>query len=201
MPISWKVAGSYFETCNCDVACPCVFLSPPTSGECTVLLAWHIDRGQFGEVTLDGFNAVLAAYSAGHMLQTKWRVALYVDERANQIQRDALTQIFSGQAGGHLAGLAQLIGEVMGVKTASIEYRAEGKRRSLRLGDIAEAEIDGLPGPDGNDVTVSNVPFAAVPGIPLVVAKSKQMRFSDYGLKYEVSNKNGFFSPFAYQSA
>jgi len=201
MPISWKVAGSYFETCNCDVACPCVFLSPPTSGECTVLLAWHIDRGQFGEVTLDGFNAVLAAYSAGHMLQTKWRVALYVDERANQIQRDALTQIFSGQAGGHLAGLAQLIGEVMGVKTASIEYRAEGKRRSLRLGDIAEAEIDGLPGPDGNDVTVSNVPFAAVPGIPLVVAKSKQMRFSDYGLKCEVSNKNGFFSPFAYQSA
>jgi hypothetical protein len=165
------------------------------------LLAWHIDRGQFGEVTLDGFNAVLAAYSAGHMLQTKWRVALYVDERANQIQRDALTQIFSGQAGGHLAGLAQLIGEVMGVKTASIEYRAEGKRRSLRLGDIAEAEIDGLPGPDGNDVTVSNVPFAAVPGIPLVVAKSKQMRFSDYGLKCEVSNKNGFFSPFAYQSA
>jgi len=201
MPISWKVAGSYFETCNCDVACPCVFLSPPTSGECTVLLAWHIDRGQFGEVTLDGFNAVLAAYSAGHMLQTKWRVALYVDERANQIQRDALTQIFSGQAGGHLAGLAQLIGEVMGVKTASIEYRAEGKRRSLRLGDIAEAEIDGLPGPDGNDVTVSNVPFAAVPGIPLVVAKSKQMRFSNYGLKCEVSNKNGFFSPFAYQSA
>ena len=201
MPTSWKVAGSYFEACNCDVACPCVFLSPPTSGECTVLLTWHIDHGSFGEIVLDGLNAVLAAHSPGHMLHVKWKVALYVDERANQGQRDALTQIFSGQAGGHLAGLAPLIGEVMGVKTAAIEYRAEGKRRSLRLGDIAEAEIDGLPGPDGNDVTVSNVPFAAVPGIPLVVAKSKQMRFSDYGLKCEVSNKNGFFSPFAYQSA
>ena len=34
-----------------------------------------------------------------------------------------------------------------------------------------------------------------------VVAKSKQMRFSDYGLKWEVSNKTGFFSPFSYQSA
>ena len=201
MPTSWKVAGSYFEACNCDVACPCVFLSPPTSGECTVLLTWHIDHGSFGEIVLDGLNAVLAAHSPGHMLHVKWKVALYVDERANQGQRDALTQIFSGQAGGHLAGLAPLIGEVMGVKTAAIEYRAEGKRRSLRLGDIAVAEFDGLPGPDGNDVTVSNVPFAAVPGIPLVVAKSKQMRFSDYGLKCEVSNKNGFFSPFAYQSA
>jgi len=27
------------------------------------------------------------------------------------------------------------------------------------------------------------------------------MRFSDYGLKWEVSNKTGFFSPFSYQSA
>jgi hypothetical protein len=109
--------------------------------------------------------------------------------------------IFSGQAGGPLAGFPPFIGEVLGVKTATIEYRAEGKRRSIRLGDIAEAEIDGLPGPDGNDVTVANAPFATDPGVPLVVAKSKQMRFSDYGLKWEVSNKTGFFSPFSYQSA
>jgi hypothetical protein len=71
----------------------------------------------------------------------------------------------------------------------------------LRLGNVADAEIDGLPGQDGGDVTIGNQPFTAVPGFPAVVAKSKQMRFSDYGFKWEVSNKNGFFSPFAYQSA
>ena len=201
MPNSWKIAGSYFETCSCDVACPCVFLSPPTSGDCTVLLAWHIDQGRFGEIDLEGFNAVLAAYAPGHMLEGNWKVALYVDERANPGQQDALTKIFSGQAGGHLAALAPLIGEVLGAKAAPIEYRSEGKQRSLRLGDVADAEIEGLPGQDGSDVTVASAPFAAVPGVPLVVAKSKQMRFSDYGLKWEVSNKNGFFSPFAYQSA
>jgi hypothetical protein len=200
MPNSWKISGSYFETCNCDAACPCIFLSPPTSGDCTVLLAWHIDQGRFGQINLDGLNAVLAAYSPGHMMEGKWKVALYVDDQADQSQRDALTQIFSGQAGGHLAGLAPLIGEVLGVKTASIEYRSEGKRRSLRLGDAAEAEIEGLPGQDGGDVTVASAPFVAVPGVPLVVAKSTKMRFSDYGLKSEVSNKNGYFSPFAYQS-
>jgi hypothetical protein len=135
------------------------------------------------------------------MMETKWTVALYVDERGNQDQRDALTQIFSGQAGGHLAGLAPLIGEVLGVKAAPIEYRSEGKRRSMRLGDVADAEIEGLAGQDGGDVTVAGAPFAAVPGVSFVVAKSKQMRFSDYGLQWEVSNKNGFFSPFAYQSA
>ena len=201
MPTSWKIAGSYFEACNCEVACPCVFTSPPTGGECTVLIAWHIDQGRFGEVDLDGLNAVLAVHSPGHMLEVKWKVALYVDELGNQGQQDALTEIFSGQAGGHLAGLAPLIGEVLGVKAAPIEYRSEGKRRSLRLGDIADAEINGLPGQDGGDVTIGNHPFTPVPGFPAVVAKSKQMRFSDYGLKCEVSNKNGFFSSFSYQSA
>jgi hypothetical protein len=201
MATTWKIVGSYFEACNCDLACPCVFLSPPTSGECTVLLAWHIDHGRFGEIDLDGFNTALAAYSPGHMLEVKWKVALYVDNRADKGQQDALTQIFSGQAGGHLAGLAPLIGEVLGVKAAPIEYRSEGKRHSLRLGDVGDAEIEGLPGQDGGDVTVDNVPFAAVPGVPLAVAKSKRMRFSDYGLKWEVSNKNGYFSRFAYQSA
>jgi len=164
------------------------------------LLTWHIDHGQFGEVNLDGFNTALAAYSPGHMLQTKWKVALYVDERANQDQRDALAQIFSGQAGGHLANLGPLIGEVLGVKAVPIEYRSEGKRRSMRMGDFAESEIEGLPGQDGGDVTIASHPFAPVPGFPAVVAKSKQMNFSDYGLKWEVSSKNGFFSRFAYQS-
>lgn len=201
MPDSWKVAGSYFETCNCDVACPCVFLSPPTTGDCTALLAWHIDQGSYGQTDLKGLNAALAVHSPGHMMEVKWKVALYVDERGNQSQQDALTQIFSGQAGGHLAGLAPLIGEVLGVKAVPIEYRSEGKRRSVRVGDVGDAEIDGLEGQGGNEVTVASAPFAAVPGVPLVAAKSKQLRFSDYGLKWEVSNKNGYFSSFAYQSA
>src|SRR5262245_3940783 len=147
MPNSWKIVGSYFESCNCDVACPCIFLKPPTSGDCTLLVAWHIEQGRFGQIDLDGLNAVLAVYSpAGRMLEVKWKVALYVDERANQDQRDALTQIFSGRAGGHLAGVAPLIGEVLGVKAVLIENRSEGKQRSLRMGDIANAEIEGLPG-------------------------------------------------------
>ena len=55
----WKLDGGYFEACNCDTACPCVFLSPPTHGECTVLIAWHIDKGHFGETNLDGLNTVI----------------------------------------------------------------------------------------------------------------------------------------------
>src|SRR5438132_1875264 len=100
------------------------------------------------------------------MLEGQWNIALYADERANQSQHDALTQIFSGSAGGHLGGLAPLIGEVLGVKAAPIEYRSEGKRRSLRLSEVAEAEIEGLSGQNGSDVTIANHPFAAVPDFP-----------------------------------
>jgi hypothetical protein len=58
-----------FEVCNCDVACPCLFLSPPTSGDSTDLLAWHIDHGRFGQIYLDGLNAVLAVHSPATCLR------------------------------------------------------------------------------------------------------------------------------------
>ena len=99
MAESWKVNGTYFESCNCATACPCVFLSTPTEGNCTVLLAWHIERGKFGATSLDGLNAALVAHTPGHMMKTKWKVALYLDQRANAEQQKALGGIFSGQAG------------------------------------------------------------------------------------------------------
>lgn len=200
MAESWKVNGTYFEACNCAAACPCVFLSAPTEGSCTVILAWHIDQGSFGNASLNGFNVALLAHTPGHMMQTKWKVALYLDERASADQQKALGGIFSGQAGGHLAAVAPLIGEVMGVKAVPIEYAATGKQRSLRIPKIAEADIEALEGQGGALVTIQNHPFTAVPGQPAVVATSKRLKISDYGLSLDLNGKNGFYSAFAYQS-
>lgn len=193
------VSGTYFESCNCSAPCSCVCLSPPTEGECVALIAWHVDKGGLGDVVLDGLNAALFAHSPGHMMQTKWRVALYLDERANAAQQEALGKVFSGQAGGPLAALAPLIGEVMGVRTAAIDYQSDGKRRSLRINGIAEMEIEALAGQDGGDVVLSNHPFTPVPGSPAVVAKSKYLRYSDHGYQREMSDRNGFYSPFSYK--
>ncbi|MFP6650784.1 MAG: DUF1326 domain-containing protein, partial [Dehalococcoidia bacterium] len=52
----WSISGTYFEACNCEIACPCVFLSAPTDEDCTVLIAWHIESGSFGDTALDGLN-------------------------------------------------------------------------------------------------------------------------------------------------
>jgi hypothetical protein len=200
MTVNWNLSGSYFETCNCEPACPCIFLSPPTTPEeCTVLISWHIDKGIYGDVKLDGLNAVLAVLSPGHMAKVKWEAALYLDQRANQSQKDALTQIFTGQAGGAPALLGSFIGQVLGIKSTEIKYKADGRKRSLSIPNVAEAEIEALAGQGGSEVKVSNPPLFAVPGEPLVVAKSKRMSYHDYGLKWEISEKNGFYSPFTYK--
>ena len=199
MADKWSITGTYFEACNCEAACQCVFLSPPDVDECTLLVAWHIDSGTIGDVSLDGFNVALAIHSPGHMTQVQWRVALYLDERTSQAQQDALTQIFAGQAGGHFAVLGAHIGEVLGVTKVAISYQAEGKRRSLRIPDIADVEIEGIEGGGGAEVTVSGNPLGIVPGEPMIVGRSTRLSYHDHGMDWEITAKNGFYSPFTYQ--
>lgn len=199
MGTNWKLDGTYFETCNCEVACPCVFLSPPTEGDCTVLLCWHIERGNFGDTALDELNVALAVHSPGKMHDGNWKAALYLDDKAAPDQNEALTRIFGGQAGGHPAMLGSHIGEVLGISTVTIDYRADGKKRSVTVGDVAEAEIEAMSGQGGAEITIANHPLCIAPGYPAVAARSKKHRYKDYGLHWEISEKNGFFSPFTYQ--
>ncbi len=199
MAESWKLSGSYFESCNCDVACPCVFLSPPTTGDCGVLMAWHIEKGQSGSASLDGLNVALAIHSPGPMTKVKWDVALYIDERATQAQRDALTKIFGGQAGGEPAALGPFVGKLLGVKAVRIDYEAHGKHRKLRIPLLAVMEIDAIEGQAGKEVTLENPPLIGVPGQTIVVAKSKQLTYHDHGLDWEATKKNGFYSPFSFK--
>ena len=197
----WKLSGTYFEACTCDVACPCTFLSAPTNGDCNALVGWHIEAGNFTDVKLDGLNVALALYSPGHMLETKWRVALYLDETASAEQKNALTQIFTGQVGGHMSNLVPFIGEMLGISSVPIEYESEGKQRRLKVGDVGETEVEAIQSPGGDDVIINNPPLGLAPGHPLVVAKSKSLKYKDYDLACEISGKNGYYSPFTYQGA
>ncbi len=198
---NWSLKGSFFEACNCEAACPCLFLSAPTEGECKALVAWHIDQGSFGDVKVDGLNVALAVHSPGHMAEVKWKVALYLDEKADEAQRGALTSIFAGQAGGHPAVLATFIGEVLGVKSVPMTFEATGKKRSLQMGKIGAATIESIEGQGGAEVSISNHPLCIVPGHPAVVSRSTAVHYEDHGLSWKFSNKNGSHSPFTYQGA
>jgi hypothetical protein len=199
MSEKWKLSGIYFEACSCDIVCPCTFLSAPTTGECTALVGWHIENGNFSNTSLNGLNVALALYAPGHMLEVKWKVAVYVDETANESQKDALTKIFTGQVGGHPAMLASFVGEVLGIKSAPIEFEAIGRQRKLKIGEVAELEVESVKKKGGADVSITNPPMGLAPGFPIVVAKSQKFSYKDHGLQWEISNKNGFYSPFAYE--
>ncbi len=197
----WKFTGTYFETCNCAAACPCVFGSPPTEGVCNAIVAWHIKQGTFGEVTLDGFNVALLVDAPGNMAETKWKVAAYIDEKAGEAQKNALLTIFSGQAGGHPAVLASFVGELLGTKSVPMHYQGNGKNRSLTIPGIVDAELEALEGQDGKPITIENHPLCVAPGEPATVAHSKHFRLSDYGYDWKLSGRNGYLSNFSYSGA
>lgn len=200
MATNWSVSGDYFDTCNCKAACPCVFLSPPTDGECTALVAWHIERGSYGDVKLDGLNVALAVHAPGVMAATKWKAAVYLDDRCDEKQQDALTQIFSGQAGGHPATLASFVGEIVGMSKLPIEFRREGKGRSLKLGNVGSMNSQPLEGQGGAEVTVNNHPFAVSPGQTHVVAVTGELKLKDAGFDWTQQGTASYIAPFAYSN-
>ena len=99
---NWNLKGDWFDVCNCNIPCPCTFAQPPSYGECEGVMAYHINKGQYGETSLDGLNVLILDYFKGNIWagDTKADLALFFDERAGEEQRKALDMIFTGKAGG-----------------------------------------------------------------------------------------------------
>src|SRR5687767_15719311 len=93
---SWKVDGQYYETCSCDFVCPCLpgqMAVTPTQGSCTFAMAFQIERGSFGTVTLDGLGFIVLGMTPEAMGNGNWSVGVIADERASDEQRDAIGAI------------------------------------------------------------------------------------------------------------
>ena len=120
----WRLAGDWFDVCKCAIPCPCTFAQAPTHGDCEGILAWHIREGRYGDVSLDGLNVVALGVFDGNVWagETKVTMGLYMDERADEAQRDAMTVIFSGEGGGWPAEFANTVGEVRGIEFTEITF-------------------------------------------------------------------------------
>jgi hypothetical protein len=197
--MAWTLKGTYVESCNCAAACPCIFLSDPTHGECTVLVGWHVEHGKDGDVSLDDRNVALAVHCPGNMVKVKWKAALYCDERADAKQEAALHRIFGGQAGGHPAALASYIGEVVGVRKAPIEFSRRDGTFRLAVSGIAALELEQMSGQGGEPIQISGHPLAIAPGFAVTQATSKSLTYDDHGMSWKLSGRNAFFAPFEYR--
>lgn len=196
--MSFAVKGDYFETCSCDVSCQCIWLGPATQEACDLLLAWHVTDGQKDGVDLSGLNAVMAVHTGKRMTDGDWKVALYLDERATPEQSEALGAVFSGGAGGHLAAVAPLVGEIVGVGPASISFDRSGGAMKATVGDVLSMESQEIVGGDGSSpAVISNASLGAVPQ-PLRQAKADHVRYGDHW-DAEFSGTNSFITEFAYE--
>jgi hypothetical protein len=211
----WRLEGDYFDGCNCKSICPCIFALDPTEGDCKGLAAWHIEKGHFtnwtsrtnsntsnNSINLASLNVVISVRAPGNMLTgSKWKIALYLDEKANNDQKEALTKIFTGQVGGEFfAEMLSRVGEILGTRSVPIEFNIEGKkRRKIKIPSIAEMEIEGLAGSNPDiEPKVVNPAFSNTPGIDPIIARSTRHVYNDHGLEWDNSGKNAFYSRFAY---
>ena len=74
---AWNLSGMYAEACTCAAACPCIMLSDPTEGTCTAIVGWHIDKGQYGDIGLDGLNVAVGVTPRQHGCERLERGPLY----------------------------------------------------------------------------------------------------------------------------
>ena len=202
--MTWKLEGEYFENCNCDILCPCItssMMGPADYDRCLVPMIVNIRKGAFNDVSLDGINFVMMIDAPAVMSEGNWRIALYIDERAGEEQRQALGAILSGENGGPPQMLAGLIGENLGIKFVPINYTSDGRRKRVEVPGIMEFEVEGLTAdPESEDVIeINNVHHPM--GTDLPIAKSLIGRYNDpdYNFSFDNTGKNGHYREFVWQ--
>ncbi len=189
----WHLAGDWFDVCNCTIPCPCTFAQAPSEGDCEGILAWHIRKGSYGDVGLDDLNVVALGTFEGNLWagETKATMGIYMDERADDGQREALQVIFSGQAGGWPGEFAKVIGEVRGIEFVPITFEIADDLAywAAEVPGKATAQAEALTGPTalpGQRVQLHNAPGAEVgPGQVATWGRATTDHVDGFGFKWE----------------
>jgi hypothetical protein len=186
--MSWRIAGSYFETCSCDVVCPCTasLSFGATNDYCRVVLVFHVKDGEVEGVDVGGLTVAAVADTPRVMTDGNWRLGVFIDAAASDEQAEKLGGVFSGALGGPMEALGPLIGENLGVERAPIEVREDGLTHSVKIGDAVDFEVEDV------------VPFGVESGEParlvgifhpagseLTIARATRSRIDAFGISYE----------------
>jgi hypothetical protein len=188
LALSWKISGSYFETCSCNVVCPCTasLALGATLDRCKVTLVFNIHSGNVEGTDVGGLTVAAIADTPKVMSDGNWRLGVFIDAAASDEQAERLGGVFSGALGGPMGALGPLVSENLGVQRAPIEVREDGLRHSVRIGDAVDFEIEDV------------VPFGVETGQPvklvgifhpaaseLTVARATRSKINGFGIEYE----------------
>jgi hypothetical protein len=196
--MAWNLKGNYVETCSCELMCPCnlSFDHGATYDYCRVVLAFDITEGDIDGTDIAGLRVALIADTPKVMTEGNWKLGVFIDDQASEEQGEKLVQVFSGQLGGPMAGLAPLVGEILGVERASIDIQDDGVRHSVRIGDGVDFEIEDIVpfGVENGQPVRFDGMFHPV-GSDLTMAEAKRSQIDAFGIQYEGKtglSKSGF---------
>jgi hypothetical protein len=195
--MAWKLDGSYFETCSCDVMCACTasLALGATKDRCNATLVFNIKSGEVDGVDVSGLSVAAIIDTPKVMSDGNWRLGVVIDETASEQQADKLGAVFSGGLGGPMAAVVPLIDENLGTERLPIEVNEDGHKHSVRIGDVIDFEVE-----DVVPVGVETGEPAKLTGIfhpagsELTVAHATRSNINAFGIQYEgksaFSNRN-----------
>jgi hypothetical protein len=200
--MAWRLQGSYFEHCPCDVVCPCItsaFMAPADVERCLTVLAFHIDSGEVEGVDVSGLTVAMLVDAPAVMWEGNWRVGMFMDAAASQEQADKLGAVFSGQLGGSMEMFAGMTGENLGVQVVPIQYADDGRRHRVQIGELAEIEIeDFVPpqNPEGEPYRLTGILHPV--NSTQTIARATTSRVNAFGLEFSNEGKYGQSAPFSW---
>jgi hypothetical protein len=186
--MAWNLSGSYFETCSCDVVCPCTasLSFGATRDRCKVTLVFNVKSGEVEGTDVSGLTVAAVCDTPKVMSEGSWRLGVVIDAAASEEQAEKLGAVFAGSLGGPMEALGPLIGENLGVERLPIEVQEDGLKHSIRCGDEVDFEIEDI------------VPFGVESGEPaklsgifhpvaseLNVSHATRSDINAFGIRYE----------------
>ena len=202
--MSWRIRGTYFESCNCDAICPCRRIDGvpggrSTHGECMGVLSWLIEEGAVDDVDLAGLPVAMAIRYSDDEPGSPWTAVLYLDTRASDEQRAALEAIFTGLLGGDAERHFPWTwkdSRVVAVRPVAIDVDHTRRRQRLRIRDRVSVRIRDR---HESDAVVSCVISGhEQPGEELI---TDEMLVEDEALRFKWRGTCGYGATFDYAGA
>ena len=199
--MAYQLQGSLLEVCTCKILCPCWVGEDPDFGDCKSAMAWHFDQGTIDGVDVAGLTIGLAVHIPGNVLDGNWRVTMFINDDATEEQAEAIQAVYSGAKGGPVADLVQLVGEVTSVERVPIVFDVVGGKGTLKLGDVAHAELEPYRSATGEVTTLTNTVFSTVPGAPAYVGKASKfsLKSAPLDIDLEIEGFNAIQSDFLFE--
>jgi hypothetical protein len=161
--MAWRLTGTYYAPCSCDVGCPCNFGELEADrGWCSAAFIMDVRGGEVDGTDVSGTKVAMVADWPSGFLAGNGTGRLYFDPEVSQEQRSALEAVFSGQQGGVFELLGALVSEFRPSKEASITLLAGEDATRAKVGDFGAIMVEPLRDPEGNITTLRHGPAAIV---------------------------------------